>query len=115
MPARALVCALSLVFALAVGAAGADDAQLSLGGFICVRPFAPACVETPASVATAAGAASCQSEVDRFVVATAAYRDCLQHQISSAVRRVNDIVDHFRCLSQHESCAPAAKPSAGAK
>jgi hypothetical protein len=115
MPARARVCILSLVFALAAGAADADDAELSLGGFICVRPFAPSCVEASADIATRAGAASCQSDVDRFVAATAAYRDCLQHQISGAVRRVNDVVDHFRCLSQHESCAPAAKPSAGVK
>ena len=115
MPARVRVYGLSLVFALAASAAGADDAQLSLGGFICARPFSPDCIEAPASVATVAGAASCQSEVERFVAATAAYRDCLQHQISSAVQRVNDVVDHFHCLSQHESCPPTAKPLAGTK
>jgi hypothetical protein len=112
--ALAHVCSLSLVLSLAVGAARADDADLSLGGFICYRPFAPACVEAPANIATSASAANCQSEVDRYVAATAAYRDCLQHQISSAIRRVNDVVDHFRCLSQHESCPPSPKsPASG--
>jgi hypothetical protein len=106
------VCKLSLALTLAVSAARADDADLSLGGFICARPFAPACVEALANTATIAGAASCQSEVDRFVTATAAYRDCLQHQISGAIRRVNDVVDHFHCLSQHESCPPPAKSPA---
>lgn len=115
MSAPVHACSLSLVLALTVGAARADDAELSLGGFICARPYAPACVDAPANTATTTGAATCQSEVDRFVVATAAYRDCLQHQISSAIRRANDIVDQFRCLSQHESCPPAAKASARAK
>ena len=80
MSALARVSGLFIPLALMISGAWADEADLSLGGFICARPFAPVCVDAPSTYATAANVAGCQNEVDRFVTATVAYRDCLQRQ-----------------------------------
>jgi len=116
-PSRAFF--LSLVFTLALDAAcaGAGDKSLlggfsgdeSLGGFICARPFPPACADQPDTYREKENAAACQVELDRFALATAAYRDCLERQIGIAVRHTNDVLDRFHCLSQHLSCPPTAK------
>jgi hypothetical protein len=118
MLALARISSAAICLAIAVGAAPADEADLSLGGFICVRPFAPACVNAPATYGAQENVASCQVEVERFVNATAAYRNCLQGQIAGAVSRVNDIVDRFRCRARLGACPPSspggAKPNARA-
>jgi hypothetical protein len=113
MFALARISSAAMCLAIAIGAARADEADLSLGGFICVRPFAPTCVDSPATYEAQTNVASCQVEVERFVTATAAYRDCLQGQIAGAVSRVNDIVDRFRCQARLGDC-PQSSPS-GAK
>lgn len=107
MISRALF--LSFAVALAHDSACAEDRVVSLGGFICVRPFAPACADQPDTFRTDEKLSACRLEIERFVGATATYRDCLQHQISIAVRAANDVLDQFRCQSQpHHSCAPRA-------
>jgi hypothetical protein len=106
-PPRAIV--LSFACALAFDSAFAGDDGVSLGGFICARPFAPACADQPATYQKAEDVSACQRELDRYAVATAAYRDCLERQIAGAVRQANDILDRFRCLSQRD-CPPVAKP-----
>jgi len=100
---------LCLAFALALDAACAGDGGVSLGGFMCVRPFSPACADQPATYQRPEKVSACQREIDGFVAATAAYRDCLERQISSAVRQTNDVLDHFRCLSRGDSCPSPAK------
>ena len=100
---------LCLAFALALDAACAGDGGVSLGGFMCVRPFSPACADQPATYQRPEKVSACQREIDGFVAATAAYRDCLERQIAGAVRQANDILDRFRCLSQRD-CPPVAKP-----
>jgi hypothetical protein len=97
-----------LALALALDAAQADDGGVSLGGFICVRPFAPPCVEQPATYQRAETISACQRELDRFAAATIAYRGCLERQIGDAFRRTNDVLDRFHCLSRR-GCDPAAK------
>jgi hypothetical protein len=99
---------LSLAFALALDTARAGDGGVTLGGFMCVRPFPPACVDQPATYKKAENVSACQREIDGLVVATAAYRDCLQRQIAGAVRQANDVVDRFHCLSRGD-CPPTAK------
>jgi hypothetical protein len=106
-PPRAL--ALFLAFALALDAAFADDGAASLGGFICARPFAPACADQPATYQKPEDVSACQRELDRYALATAAYRDCLERQIATAVRQANDVLDRFRCLSRRD-CPPVVKP-----
>ncbi len=101
---------LSLAFTLALDTACAGEGGVSLGGFICVRPFSPACADQPDTFQAKEKLSACQRELDGFAAATAAYRDCLQRQISSAVRQANDILDRFHCLSQGGgSCAAPAK------
>jgi hypothetical protein len=90
---------LSLACALALDAARADENDISLGGFVCVAPFLPACVDQPDALGTKESVSACQRELDSFVAMTAAYRTCLEDKISAAVRRANDALDHFRCLS----------------
>ena len=60
----------------------------------------PLALNLPATYGAQENVASCQVEVERFVNATAAYRNCLQGQIAGAVSRVNDIVDRFRCRAR---------------
>ncbi len=105
-PPRALV--ISLAFMPALGAAFAGDDDAVLGGFICARPFVPACADQPATYQKADELAACQRDLDRYAVATAAYRDCLERQIAFAVRQANDILDRFHCLSRRD-CPPVAK------
>jgi hypothetical protein len=100
---------LSLACALALDAARADENDISLGGFVCVAPFLPACVDQPDALGTKESVSACQRELDSFVAMTAAYRTCLEDKISAAVRRANDALDHFRCLSQSGACSSAAK------
>jgi hypothetical protein len=100
MPAIARTLVLSLALASALGSTCADDGDLSLGGFICVRPFAPPCANEPATYRRAEAVSACQGELDRFSAAMNAYRDCLERQIGDAFRRANDVLDHFHCLSQ---------------
>ncbi len=119
MPALSRLFFLSLAFTLALdtACAGAGDKSLlggfggeeSLGGFICARPFPPPCVDRPDTYRKAENVAACQVELDRFAAATAAYRDCMERQISNEVRHANDVLDHFHCLAQHLSCPPTAK------
>jgi hypothetical protein len=97
-----------LACALALDAALAQDGGASLGGFICARPFAPACVDQVATYKKADDAAECQRELDRYAAMTAAYRDCLERQIALTVRQANDVLDRFHCLTQRD-CPPAAK------
>lgn len=99
---------LSLAFAFALDAAHAGDVGVMLRGFICAPPFAPGCVDDPTIFQKAERVSACQSDLDRFAAATAAYRDCLERQIAGAVRQANDVLDHFRCLSRRD-CPPAAK------
>jgi hypothetical protein len=105
-PSRALV--LFLALALALEPAFADDGAMSLSGFICARPFPPACVDAPATYQNAANLAACQRDLDRYAAWTAAYRDCLERQIASGLRQANDVLDRFHCLSQR-NCPPATK------
>ena len=100
---------LAVASALALGPACASDDSVSLGGFMCVQPFPPACVEQPATYQKAEKVSDCQRELDRFSAATAAYRDCLERQIAGAIRRTNDVLDRFRCLSGRDPCPAAAK------
>jgi hypothetical protein len=100
---------LFLAFALALDTACAGDGGVLLGEFTCVRPFSPACADQPDAYQRPEKVSACQREIDGFVVATAAYRDCLERQISSAVRQTNDVLDRFHCLSRGESCPSPAK------
>jgi hypothetical protein len=104
-PPRPLAIVLAVM--LALESALADDAA-SLGGFICARPFVPACADQPATYQKAEDVAACQRELDRYAVATAAYRDCLERQIAVTVRQANDMLDRFHCLSRRD-CPPAGK------
>jgi hypothetical protein len=101
---------LSLVAALTLDAACAGEDGISLGGFICARPFTPDCVDQPDTYRTEGRVLACQLEIQRFAVASAAYRDCLERQISSAMRHANDVLDHFHCLSKQASCPAPVKP-----
>jgi hypothetical protein len=100
--------ALSLALMLALGTAFADDGAITLGGFICPRPFVPSCADRPATYQKAEGVAACQRDLDRYALAASAYRDCLERQIAVALRQTNDILDRFRCLSRRD-CPPVAK------
>jgi hypothetical protein len=100
---------LCLAVASALDAACAGDGGVSLGGFMCARPFSPACADQPATYQRPEKVSACQREIDGFVVATAAYRDCLQRQIADAVRQANDVLDRFHCLSRGDSCPSPAK------
>ncbi len=91
------------VTAVALDTARAGDSDVSLGGFICVRPFAPACANQRDTYQKTEDISACRRELDRFSAATAAYRDCLERQIGAAVRQANDALDRFRCLSQRRS------------
>jgi cell division septation protein DedD len=64
-------------------------------------------VDQPATYQKAEKVSACQRELDAYAAAIAAYRDCLERQISSAVRQTNDVLDRFRCLSQRD-CPPSA-------
>ncbi len=98
-----------MAFALmpAPDAAFAGDGAGSLGGFICARPFVPACADQPATYQKAEDAAACQRDLDRYAAATAAYRDCLEREIAVTVRQANDILDRFHCLTRRD-CPPVA-------
>ena len=100
---------LSLAFALALDTACAGDGGVSLGGFMCARPFPPPCADLPDTYRTKETLSACRLELDKFAVAAAAYRDCLERQISTVVRGANDVLDHFHCLSQRLSCPSPAK------
>jgi hypothetical protein len=108
MSALARAFFLSLAVALALDAACAGEGGVSLGGFMCVQPFSPACVDQPATYQKAEKVSACQRELDGYAAATAAYRDCLERQISSAMRQTNDVLDRFHCLSQRD-CPPTPK------
>jgi hypothetical protein len=97
-----LARALAVTFALALTGVGAhaDGVEESLGGFLCARPFAPDCAAQSGTYRSPRSIAGCQVEVEHFVAASVAYRDCLQRQISSAMRNANDVLDRFRCQSQ---------------
>lgn len=112
MSALSLALSLSIALALAHDGMSAADADLSLGGFICVRPLSPTCADEPETLTTTQALSACQSELDRFALATTAYRDCMERQIGSAMRHANEVIDRFRCLSQpHNACAsPAIAP-----
>lgn len=103
--------ALVLCVACGMGSclAFADDAEKTLGGFMCVRPLAPSCAARAETYRSSASIAACRSEVDRFVAATVAYRSCLEGEISVAVRAANDVLGRFRCLSRGETCGTTAK------
>ncbi len=100
---------LSLAFALALDPACAGDDGVSLGGFMCVPPFPPVCADQPDTYRTREDISACQLELDRFAVATAAYRDCLERQISAVVRHTNDVLDRFHCLSERVFCPSPAE------
>jgi len=100
---------LSLAFGLALGPACAGDDGVSLGGFMCVRPFSPSCADQLDTYRKKENASACQLELDRFAAATIAYRECLERQISSAVRHANEVIDRFRCLSEGVSCPSPAE------
>jgi hypothetical protein len=100
---------LSLACALALDMARAAESDSSLGGFVCAAPFLPGCVDQPDALRTKESVAACQRELDKFIAMTAAYRTCLEGKISAAVRRANDALDRFHCLSQSEACPPPAK------
>jgi hypothetical protein len=105
-PSRAF--ALSFAFVLALDAAFASDDGVWWGELGCARPFVPACADAPATYQNAEDVSACKRDLDRFALATAAYRDCLERQIAGAVRQANDALDHFRCLSRRE-CPPVAR------
>jgi hypothetical protein len=107
-PRRAL--AFCLASALATGAAFAGDGGVSLGGFICARPFAPVCADQPDTYRKTEDISACQRDLDRFAAATAAYRDCLERQIAVAVRQANDVLDRFRCLSRRDCPSVVTRP-----
>jgi hypothetical protein len=108
MSALARAFFLSVALATTFGAARASPDDAVVAGFICARPFAPACADNPATFRSAEDIAACQRELDRYAAWTAAYRDCLERQITSAVRHTNEVLDRFRCLSRRD-CPPAAK------
>ena len=97
-----LARALAVTFALALPGVGAraDGPEASLGGFLCARPFAPDCAAQPTTYRSPLSIASCQIDVEHFIAASIAYRDCLQRQIAGAMRNANDVLDRFRCESQ---------------
>jgi hypothetical protein len=104
---RALVLSVGCVFAPV--AASADDAEATLGGFICARPIAPSCVGRTETYQSNPRVEACKGEIDQFAAATAIYRDCLERQIALAVRSANDVIDRFRCSSGRGPCPAAAK------
>jgi len=108
MSALARAFFLSLAIAPALDTTCAGKGGVSLGGFMCVQPFSPACVDQPATYQKEEKVSACQRELDVYAAATAAYRDCLERQISNAVRQANDVLDRFHCLSQRD-CPPPAK------
>jgi hypothetical protein len=108
MSALARAFFLSLAVAPALDTACAGEGVVSLGGFMCVQPFSPACVDQPATYQKAEKVSACQRALDGYAAATAAYRDCLERQISNAVRQANDVLDRFHCLSQRD-CPPTLK------
>lgn len=95
-PTRVLVLALAIALAPQPAIAGGGAL---LGGFICAVPFVPDCVDHPSTYQNAESEAACQSDLDRYAAMTAAYRDCLERQVAVAMRRANDVLDRFRCLS----------------
>ena len=96
--ARTLAVTTALV--LAAADARADGVDASLGGFLCARPFAPDCAIQPATYRSPLSVAGCQIDVEHFLDASIAYRDCLERQIASAMRNANEVLDRFRCQSQ---------------
>ena len=106
---------LSVAFAFALAPARASDDGVTLGGFICVRPFAPACADIAGTYRTKEKVAACQNEIEQFAVAAVAYRDCLERQIGSALRQTNDVIDRFRCLSERGAPCVTAKLSPSGK
>ena len=109
MSALARAFFLSLAVAPALVTTCAGKGGVSLGGFMCVQPFSPACVDQPATYQKAEKVSACQRELDGYAVATAAYRDCLQRQIADAVRQANDVLDRFHCQSRGDPCPSPAK------
>jgi hypothetical protein len=105
-PLRALVACLALMLTLVAAIAG--DGPPTLGGFICAKPFVPTCEDERDTYRTAEDMAACQRDLNRYAIATAAYRDCLERQIAGAFREANDVLDRFRCLSRG-ACPPVAK------
>jgi hypothetical protein len=53
--------------------------------------------------------ATCRDDVERFVAATTAYRDCLERQIAAAMHKANDVLDSFRRRSPLPPPYTAAK------
>ncbi len=98
------------MIAVAVSSLIAPDEDATLGGFMCARPPTPACATSLDAKASSAALAACRGEVESFVAATAAYRDCLGGQMGDAMRHANDVVDHFRCVLTPKVCA---KPKVG--
>ena len=115
MAMLSLVRALGSSFAFALDPARASDDGVTLGGFICVRPFVRACVDIASTYQKKEKVAACQSEIERFAVAAVAYRDCLERQIGSALRQTNDVADRFRCLSERGAPRVTAKLSPSGK
>jgi hypothetical protein len=106
-PMSAVLRALALSLALfsASGAARAED--VSLGGFICARPLSPACADQPETLRAAGAVSACKREVESYAAATGAYRDCLERQITLALRHANEVLDRFRCASQPGAPCPS--------
>ncbi len=100
----------ALVTALAVSSLIAPGEDATLGGFMCARPPTPTCATSLTAKAPGAELAACRGEVESFVAATAAYRDCLGGQMGDAMRHANQVVDHFRCVLAPKACA---KPKVG--
>ena len=99
MPRQFRFFAHAFALAATLAAARADDGVATLGGFVCARPFPPACANDDA-FASPRAIAQCQRDIEHFVGATTAYRDCLEREIAAAVHKANDVIDHFRCRSQ---------------
>ena len=109
MPGLSRAFALMLALTVAPLAARADD-ETTLGGFVCARPFAPACANDEAFPSPRA-IAQCQRDIEHFVAASIAYRDCLEHQIATAMLKANDVLDRFRCRSQLiKPCMATTRP-----
>lgn len=104
---RALI--LCVVCSVGPSSAFADEAEETLGGFMCVRPLAPSCAARAETYQSFDEIEACRSEVSWFVAATVAYRGCLEEKIAGAVRAANDVLDRFRCLSRGETCVTTAK------
>ncbi len=110
MPRLSRTFAVSFALALTLATARADDSVVTLGGFVCARPFPPACANDDA-FASPRAIAQCQRDIETLIAATTAYRDCLEREIAAAVHKANDVIDHFRCRSQLvKPCTAAERP-----